>query len=469
MSSLISRTRMGFRASSLNQRSEPHALRFLSERTSFWLASLSILAFITGNMVGQHGWYAFWASVLGGEDETLVVYTGTVTPVAYVPDYSRWMQYGGDQSSHTYRQVPQDLLVPLPSYDARSVSQQGGVYSVGHAGNYTSGEELTGSHPGIDIRAPEGTPVRAVMNGIVTRAEEDIGFGKFVVLKHPNVPDPASPGRVTTLYSVYAHLSSTFVSVGSVIDKSETIGLSGSTGYTTGPHVHFQIDRKEARYHPYWPFTVDEIRAAGLTFDAAVNSGFHKERILEFTVHPMLYIQANYAAPVLIAKGSDPGTAPRSRSSLTAFERLARANARREERVQSRRTRVERVGIFARASQVIHRETVVSTAETRVEPAQGVARVEVRHDGSFTGREWERVRVTLYDAEGNVVRVPALSSDIALRTVYGDAEFRPAVLSSIDFEGGVATVNVLPRGRRTVVFQPYPFPQMSEPMEYEAK
>src|SRR5688572_12677364 len=110
-------TRPRFSSNSLYRRSEPHAFHFLSQRVTFWVAALSVIAFVTGNMMGQHGWHVFWKSVLGGYDDSLIVYTGTVSPIEYVPDYTRWSMYGGNAEEHTYRQVPKDLLIPMPKYD----------------------------------------------------------------------------------------------------------------------------------------------------------------------------------------------------------------------------------------------------------------------------------------------------------------------------------------------------------------
>ena len=91
------------------------------------------------------------------------------------------------------------------------------------SGNY-------GFHTGIDIAAPEGTPVAAAYAGRVTSVGEDDVWGKFVLIEH-------SDGFET----YYCHLSEIYVSEGTVLRKSETLGLVGSTGWSTGPHLHFEI------------------------------------------------------------------------------------------------------------------------------------------------------------------------------------------------------------------------------------
>jgi len=526
MKHLTSRARLGFRVDPIQRKSEPHAFHFLGERTTFWVAVISVMAFVTGNMVGKHGWYAFWASVRGAGDESLVVYTGTVPPVEYVPDYTRWYLYGGGAPDHTFRQVPEDLLVPLPAYDAAVQSRSygdspaGDIYSIGNAGSYEHGGEGTGSHPGVDIRMPVGTDVRSMANGIVTETKDDPGgFGKVIVVKHPNVPDPSDPARFTTLYSNYAHLSAFLVSVGSVVQKGEVIGLSGNTGFATGPHLHFQIDREDALYHPFWPFTRAEARAGGLTFEEAVDRGLGSEKIARYTVHPMLYVQANYPAPLTIADRVDerrsrretarpsvagteiamrlrdrvpsvdvrsfavdrPATVVSDAPPLSPLEIFSHARSRREERIRARlalRAASPRAQVSGEAPAigpapevalaVIGREEVAIAGDAAPPAAlEEATQADFRVPATFSGRQWETVFVALLDGDGNIVRNPVLHGDIVLRAAYGEAEFRPSVLSVLDFENGVAQVNMLPRGRRTIVIRAFPFTQLSKPIQYE--
>ncbi len=85
-------------------------------------------------------------------------------------------------------------------------------------------------HQGVDYKASYGTPVMAVANGTVTEAHYAGGWGNQVRIKHPS-----------GLTSQYAHLSSIAVRRGQSVNKGQVIGRVGSTGKSTGPHLHFGL------------------------------------------------------------------------------------------------------------------------------------------------------------------------------------------------------------------------------------
>jgi hypothetical protein len=93
--------------------------------------------------------------------------------------------------------------------------------------------------------------------------------------------------------------------------------------------------------------------------------------------------------------------------------------------------------------------------------------IDMQHARTFVERGWMTIRLTLLDSEGQTASETTLKKDVYMRTAYGEAEFDPPVLSSLDFRKGVAEVKMLPRGRRTVVIQIEPFHSMSSPIEYK--
>lgn len=468
------------------------AIQYMKQKSSFFVAAFSLVAFISGNMLGQHGWYAFWKAALGQYDDSLITYTGTVPPIAFVPDYDKWSQYGGDGEVNTYRQVPKDLLIPLPAYNQKEEKKgyegahNGDIYSVGHMGSYATGAEGDGSHVGVDIRVPEGTPVRAIANGVVTRVANDAsGFGLLIVIRHPHMPDPENPDYETVLYSNYTHLSAQYVTEGQTVTKGQEIGLSGQTGFATGPHLHFQIDRDTAPWHPYWAFSYTEAREAGLNTVQAINAAFKQDRGYEYTVHPMLMVQANY--PTAKYK-TEPGTAVAKRAptksttvstrkAVTGKTILTSADARKQQRLAARGTTVAAAKPAAPVTPspvVVHTETVASDTVKAPEPAPVIVTVpkgevqtlDIQHDRQFTGREWEKVRITLLDKNGSTLGGESLKDTLYLRTAYGEAEFKPATLKGSDFKNGSVVVEMLPRGTRTVVISVEPLKVLSKPMEY---
>lgn len=489
---LTSSKRAGFRGKPLHRHKERYVApwTYLKEKSSFLIAAISIGAFVAGNMIGSHGMYAFWKSVWGKYDDSLIVYTGTVAPIAQTVDYGCVARLGVQVTEdYTWRLVPEDCKVPLPVYDAsiRSGDAESRVYEVVYMGSYSQAGEGKGSHLGVDIASPKDTPVVAVANGVITSVREDKGgFGKIIVLRIPHAPDPEHPNRTIVLHAAYAHLNAQLVAEGDVVRKGQVIGLVGRTGYATGNHLHFQIDRdttkdgEEVAWHPAWPFTAGEARDAGLSLAQAVDSGFHREQAYRVTINPMLYVQANYPAvgtSVAQDQGEQTSSAPQIADTppLTMLQRLI---AQRDARRQIRLARHAAAAVAVEAAPVPVAAPQPSSETVAVTPvpdapaamtASEVRTIEIAHDNAFAGRGWETITVTLRDAGGNPVDGGMLENDLYLRTAYGDAEFRPAVLSSLDFHGGRAEVQMLPRGRRTIVVTAQPFGTLSEPMRFEGK
>lgn len=109
-------------------------------------------------------------------------------------------------------------------------------------------------HPGQDIAAPRGTPVFAAAEGTVVKAEWQNGYGQMVVIDHGN-------GLTTR----YGHLSKIEVSVGEEIKRGVELGQVGSTGRSTGPHLHYEVRIGELPVSPshYLPELSDSVVPPG--------------------------------------------------------------------------------------------------------------------------------------------------------------------------------------------------------------
>jgi murein DD-endopeptidase MepM/ murein hydrolase activator NlpD len=95
------------------------------------------------------------------------------------------------------------------------------------------------SHKGIDIARPSNLTIKAADNGIVVSAGFDGGYGNKIVIDHQN-----------GLRTVYAHLASISVSVGQTVSQGSALGVMGSTGNSTGVHLHFEVYKNGALQNP---------------------------------------------------------------------------------------------------------------------------------------------------------------------------------------------------------------------------
>jgi murein DD-endopeptidase MepM/ murein hydrolase activator NlpD len=120
------------------------------------------------------------------------------------------------------------------------------------------------AHRGIDYAAPTGTRVRAVADGVIESVGGKSGYGNVITVKHAN-----------NTVSLYAHLSAFGPGLrqGSRISQGDTLGYVGSTGWSTGPHLHFEFMVAGAH--------VDPLRAAmpatAMTLSGTDQSSFRSQ------------------------------------------------------------------------------------------------------------------------------------------------------------------------------------------------
>ena len=85
-------------------------------------------------------------------------------------------------------------------------------------------------HDGIDVAAKKGTPVYATADGIVTHAGFNGGYGRMIILEHPN-----------SYVTRYGQLDTILVKVDQEVNRGDQIGTVGNSGLSTAPHLHFEI------------------------------------------------------------------------------------------------------------------------------------------------------------------------------------------------------------------------------------
>jgi len=112
------------------------------------------------------------------------------------------------------------------------------------AGSYRTrglaeGDPSVETHAGLDLAVPVGSEVRAAGGGVVRRTGTDSAYGEYVLLAHPQ-------GYET----MYGHLSRVLVTTGASVGAGQLIGLSGNTGRSTAPHLHFEVRRNGQSVDP---------------------------------------------------------------------------------------------------------------------------------------------------------------------------------------------------------------------------
>jgi murein DD-endopeptidase MepM/ murein hydrolase activator NlpD len=143
------------------------------------------------------------------------------------------------------RQLPVEIITPsngfmapgsVPPLDADDAVF---LWPVSGAVNSGFGPRGSSFHDGLDIAAPEGTPIRAVEHGDVIYSDQLRGYGNIVIIRH-------SGGIV----SVYAHNQVNLVRDKQQVARGEVIARVGSTGRVTGPHLHFEIRKNNLARDP---------------------------------------------------------------------------------------------------------------------------------------------------------------------------------------------------------------------------
>ena len=384
--------------------------------------------------------------------KTHAPYNGTTLPLLKAPDYVRLTSA---ERNLTYDQMPAAKLLPLPKYDPSilktSVETLGWssandlnirnskiTFSVPYMGNYKlDGIEYAGSHLAVDIKVPSGTPVYAIGNGFIEKvSNQSTGFGKHIVIRHENFPSLNNPNVKETLYSSYSHLSEISISEGSVVTKGQMIGKTGSTGTSTTPHLHFQIDNGSAPWHPYWPFTYQESDAAGLSFTEAVNAGLNQDKAIKTTVNSMLYVQ----------KYMDGNTSETVTTQPVTITQPVTTQPITTQPVTDLPPSVITDSLSPTKSTGGDEKTTIPeeiiTSEP-LKPESPAVSFRIVHDGEFVKGVDKVITIEAVDSRGNVVKSYQPHEDVHVKILVGAADI-PTPIRKNNFTDGAVNIEITP-------------------------
>lgn len=150
--------------------------------------------------------------------------------------YERWLQEWEEESRaiaallRRLQQAQRGRPRPIPAWTGPFLRPVDGPIVSGFGYRVHPVFRRVKFHYGVDIAAPYGTPIRAAANGVVVFAGWRRAYGNTVILDHGN-----------GLATLYAHCSQILVSEGEVVRQGQIIARVGSTGLSTGPHLHFEV------------------------------------------------------------------------------------------------------------------------------------------------------------------------------------------------------------------------------------
>ena len=188
------------------------------------------------------GVMSFFGGLFDGDG--LAVFGSSVTDVV-TQGNAPSLPSGGEDLEH-FEAAEKTSFAPYKLTDKMLSPVENGRYTsyFGYRTNPITGK--WSFHTGLDIAAAEGTKIRCVLPGTVTRIDEDSRAGKYIFITH-------SDGFQT----FYCHCSEIVAEVGMKLNKGETIALVGSTGWSTGPHLHFEVRKDNIRLNPLTALSYD--------------------------------------------------------------------------------------------------------------------------------------------------------------------------------------------------------------------
>ncbi len=155
---------------------------------------------------------------------------------------STWFNEKVKIPGFSINQIPDEVILRLINED----KGQNFCFPIKKRKSSSYGWRWGRPHSGIDIALNTGDTIFAAFDGVVRLAKTNGGYGKCVVIRHYN-----------NLETLYGHLSKINVKVGEKVKAGEAIGLGGSTGRSTGPHLHFECRLLYACFDPEWIFDLE--------------------------------------------------------------------------------------------------------------------------------------------------------------------------------------------------------------------
>jgi len=408
---------------------------FWHEHQKFIIGISATLVFTVAIFFLQGSTKDFMASVLNIQQPA--PFDGTSLPIAQSPN---WVALSSAEYNLLSAELPIDKLIDLPNYDPgvfgtpianlnwnrtsdKTLVNQLITYSTPYMGNYSGhSKEGDGSHLAADIKMPKGTPVHAIANGRVEKVAKNApGFGNYVLIRHDNVP-LLNSNETETLYSAYAHLSAIHVAKGDIVTRDQKIGAVGNSGTSTGAHLHFQIDRTTAPWHPWWPYSSRDTAAAGIGFSDGIDAGLGKEKAYINTINPMPWVQ-RYLATTPI------NTELHASSATTDTASEITTNTETE-------TTTPRTDVATTATDTEH------VAETpAAEPATEKQLFAFAGDSFTFVSNMAHIQIKAVDATGTTKTDFQPTANIKL-SVSGAASLDKSTLSAADFSNGIARVQL---------------------------
>lgn len=198
-----------------------------------------IVSTIKGYFSADNSWEVFGDNVSFVYDESTEATSSATTSGVNAEDET--LTGSGGDDLEIYEAADNTSFSPIRSTSPAVSPVENGRYTsyFGYRTNPITGE--FSFHTGLDIAAEEGTKIRAVYNGKVLKTGEDSRAGKYIFLEHDD-------GFVT----FYCHCREITAEAGAVIRQGETIAKVGSTGWSTGPHLHFEVRKNNIRYNPLY-------------------------------------------------------------------------------------------------------------------------------------------------------------------------------------------------------------------------